>query len=229
MKKIALICPEKAEFDRAIEILNLDVEQIDKRKHGKGEIGDYSLHAICSGPGKVHAASATQQLINQINPELIIDTGIASSLIEDIRTFSIISGVNIYEFDLYSTDEIEKIPAEIASTTLLEDEKMRDKLSEQIQKMNEEIFIADLLSGEKKVDNRIFRDLLHMKFNGEGVSRETSAVTKTAELNEVNSLSFRIVTDYGDKNYMEDREKNKDKALTILYSSLKSILEGGIL
>ncbi|MCJ7790072.1 MAG: hypothetical protein MUP69_07820 [Candidatus Atribacteria bacterium] len=58
---------------------------------------------------------------------------------------------------------------------------------------------------------------------------ETSSVLKVAQLNEIKSFSFRVITDNADEEIEGDLYANWGKALEIMYKALnKFIFEGWV-
>ncbi|HUS49909.1 MAG TPA: hypothetical protein VMZ91_07070, partial [Candidatus Paceibacterota bacterium] len=55
----------------------------------------------------------------------------------------------------------------------------------------------------------------------------TSSVLKTAQLNEVKSFSFRVITDNADEKMNDDYNANNRKALEIMYRALNEFIFEG--
>jgi nucleoside phosphorylase len=70
---------------------------------------------------------------------------------------------------------------------------------------------------------------LHHKLDAIACNWETSSILKTAQLNEIKSFSFRVITDNADEEMEDDLNTNWEKVLEIMFRALnKFIFEGWI-
>lgn len=91
------------------------------------------------------------------------------------------------------------------------------------------INVGNIASGEKDVDNKELRQELREKLGAIACNWETSSVLKTAQLNGIKSLSFRVITDNADEGMDEDYNANNKNALEIMFPVLaKFIFEGWV-
>jgi len=91
------------------------------------------------------------------------------------------------------------------------------------------IKVGNIASGEKNVDNKDLCQKLHNKLDAIACNWETSAVLKTAQLNGIKSLSFRVITDNTGKEMEDNLNANWEKALKIMFRTLnKFIFEGWV-
>ena len=95
--------------------------------------------------------------------------------------------------------------------------------------MGTTIKVGNIASGEKDVNNKELRQELNHKLGAIACNWETSSVLKTAQLNEIKSFSFRVITDNANKEMENDLKANWGKALEIMYKALnKFIFEGWV-
>lgn len=91
------------------------------------------------------------------------------------------------------------------------------------------IKVGNIASGEKNVDNKELRQELHHKLGAIACNWETSAVLKTAQLNEIKSFSFRVITDNTDEEMKDNLNASWKKVLEIMFKALnKFIFEGWV-
>ena len=195
-KSIGIICPEKTSFNYCQRVLSLEnEEEIKGRDITYGEIGDYNIFSIYSGTGKIKTAAATQLLIDKYNPDLIIDSGKSTSLADEINMSSIIVGLRVYEYDVFSTAQIEEIPEEYITETDLNNEEIMTEVKEYINSKRDygNILLGNIACGERKIDNRIFCELLHSKFDSLVSTWESAAALQVAKINNIKRLSLRVV------------------------------------
>ena len=232
--KIGIICPCKDEYQICKKILKLNNETklagrlISSRKEKEVEV-----IAIEAGAGKIHCASATQLIIDKFEPDFIFDIGAAGSLSEKLSINDIVCGEYSFEYDVCSGDDLAKMPDDLKTSTVLNKASSKEVLKEFLnwakETMGPTIKIGNIASGEKDVDSKELRRELHEKLNAIACNWETSSVLKTAQLNGIKSLSFRVITDNADEHMNDDYEENNKNALEIMFPVLaKFIVEGWI-
>jgi len=89
------------------------------------------------------------------------------------------------------------------------------------------IKVGNVASGEKDVNSKELRQELHLKLGAITCNWETSSVLKTAQLNEIKSFSFRVITDNANEEIENDLNANWGKALEIMYKALDEFIFGG--
>ena len=125
------------------------------------------------------------------------------------------------------------MPDDLKTSTVLNKASSKEVLKEFSKWVRETmgsiIKIGNIASGEKDVDSKELRRGLHEKLNAIACNWETSSVLKTAQLNGIKSLSFRVITDNADEHMNDDYEENNKNALEIMFPVLaKFIFEGWI-
>jgi len=130
-------------------------------------------------------------------------------------------------------DDLTKMPDDLKTSTVLNKASSQEVLKEfsnlAKENMGSIIKIGNIASGEKDVNNKELRQELHEKLNAIACNWETSSVLKIAQLNEIKSFSFRVITDNADEHMNDDYNANNKKALEIMFPVLKKfIFEGWI-
>lgn len=98
---IALICAMDFELIKIKEAGNLQqIHSIRGREITEVNYGRHTLYMGVCGVGKVNAANFTQLLMDHFPVELIVNTGIAGSLSEELGMLSMVVGTDIYYHDL---------------------------------------------------------------------------------------------------------------------------------
>ncbi len=194
---------------------------------------DVEVIAIQAGPGKIQCASATQLIIDRFEPDFIFDVGGSESLLEKLSTNDIVCGEYSFEYDVCPGDDLAKIPDELKTSTVLNKVSSKEVLKEfsnwASETMGTIIKVGNIASGEKNVDNKDLCQKLHNKLDAIACNWETSAVLKTAQLNGIKSLSFRVITDNAGKEMEDNLNANWEKALKIMFRTLnKFIFEGWV-
>ena len=186
--------------------------------------------AIHAGPGKIRCASATQFLIDRFKPQVIIDSGGAGSLTQEASIFDLVCAEFVYEYDICSFDDFSHLKEDLTSSTILKilsrDEKnLLHQFKEHIEKERRvKLIFGNIACGEKNVGKKSFKQKLNTHFRATACNWETSAVLKTAELNNVITFSFRVITDHSDERMPEDLKANWEKGCIILYHVMEIFL-----
>ena len=232
--KIGIICPGDDEYLSCKKILKLDKKtKLAGRTISSRREKDVEVIAIKAGEGRICCASASQLIIDKFEPDFIFDVGAAGSLTEKLSTNDIVCAKYSFEYNVDTSKELFKTPSDYKTWTILNKVSSKEASKEFLnwarETMGATIKIGNIASGEKDVDNKELSQKLHEKLDAIACNWETSAVLKTAQLNKVKSLSFRVITDYADEDMNEDYNANNKKALEIMFPVLaKFIFEGWI-
>jgi len=232
--KVGIICPCPDEYQSCKKILNFYNEtELAGRTVSSRRDKDVEVIAIQAGAGKIHCASATQLIIDKFQPDFIFDVGAAGSLSEKLSINDIVCAEYSFEYDVCLDDDLTKIADDLKTSTVLNEISSKEVLKEfsnWVEKnMGTTIKIGNIASGEKDVDSKELRQELHEKLNAIACNWETSSVLKTAQLNGIKSLSFRVITDNADEKMNNDYKANNRKALEIMFPVLNEfIFEGWI-
>jgi len=232
--KIGIICPCNIEYQSCKEILNLHNEtELACRLLSSRKEKEVEVIAVQAGPGKIQCASAVQLIIDKFEPDFIFDVGASGSLSVDVNLYDIVCGEHSFEYDVCPIDKLAKMPDDLKTSTVLNKVFSKEVLKEfsnwAKENMGTIIKVGNIASGEKDVDNKELRQELYHKLGAIVCNWETSSVLKTAQLNEIKSFSFRVITDNANKEIENDLNANWGKALEIMYKALnKFIFEGWI-
>jgi len=232
--KVGIICPCNIEYQSCKEILNLHNEtELAGRLISSRKEKDVEVISIQAGPGKIQCASATQLIIDKFEPDFIFDVGASGSLSEKLSINDIVCAEYSFEYDVCPTDKLAKMPDDLKTSTVLNKVSSKEVLKEFSNWVKENmgtiIKVGNIASGEKDVDNKELRQELHNKLDAIACNWETSSVLRIAQLNEVKSFSFRVITDNSDEEMEDDLDANWGKALEIMFKVLdKFVFEGWV-
>jgi adenosylhomocysteine nucleosidase len=232
--QVGIICPGDDEYLICKKILKLDNEsEIAGRTISFRREKDIEVITVKAGEGKICCASATQLIIDKYQPDFIFDIGASGSLTKKININDIVCCENSFEYNVDTGEDLVKTPDDFITSTVFNKDSSKEVLKEfsnwAKKTMGTVIKVGNIASGEKDVDNKELSQKLHEKFNAMACNWETSSVLKTAQLNGVKSLSFRVITDNADKSMDKDYNANNVKALKVMFPVLnKFIFEGWI-
>jgi len=232
--RVGIICPCDIEYQSCKEILKLHHDtKLAGRLISSRKEKDVEVIAVQAGPGKIYCASATQLIIDKFEPDYIFDVGASGSLSEKLNINDIVCGEHSFEYDVCPGDDLTKMPDDLKTSTVLKKVSSKEVLKEfsnwARKTMGTIIKVGNVASGEKDVNNKELRQELNHKLGAVTCNWETSSVLKVAQLNEVKSFSFRVITDNADEEMENDLNANWGKALEIMNKALnKFIFEGWV-
>ena len=232
--QVGIICPGDDEYLICKKILNLGNEtELAGRLISSRKEKDIEVIVVKAGEGKICCASATQLIIDKYQPDFIFDIGASGSLAEKININDIICCKNSFEYNVDTGEELVKTPDDFITSTVFNKDSSKEVLMEFSNWIKETmvtiIKVGNIASGEKDVDNKELSQELHKKFNAIACNWETSSILKTAQLNRVKSVSFRVITDNADEHMLKAYISNRKKALEIMFPVLNEfIFEGWI-
>jgi len=231
---VGIICPAPIEYRTCRDALKLSKEvklagRLVSSRHDKG----INIFAVQAGPGKTQCASAAQLIIDRFEPDIVMDVGGAGALSPRVTIFDIVCGEYAYEYDICSIEEFPRFADDLTTSTILPDLSEEGKeillqFAEQVKSEKSIGFeIGNIASGERIVKERTLREALHSALQAIACNWESSAILKTAKLNGVKAMVFRVITDKAAEDVAEEIRANWKKALLILYPVLEDFLLGG--
>ncbi len=233
--KLAIICATSNEYTRFRNCLDPQTERELKGRR----ISIWSNEAVVAtiihaGPGKIQCASATQLLIDEFSPNLVVDAGAAGSLDSSNQIGSVICAQSCYEYDIRPIEQFAQLSRDLTTYTIAADpdSQIRQILTELFRyavstRMVPSVIFGDIASGERNVVDKATREQLRNAFNAHACNWETAAVLKTAQLNGIGCLSFRVITDNADEESASDYKGNLGSCLDGLMQLLKEFLSAG--
>lgn len=193
--KIGIIGAMEEEISQLIKIFQLEKRE-DREIYG-GKVDKKELIVVQSGIGKVNAASITQYLIDTYQPDLIINTGCAGSLKENVKIMDVVLSTYVTYHDFepdrimqFSVPENGQIKAD---HTLL---KVAENALHTME--NEHYHCAPICSGDCFVTNSEMRNHIYTKTGAYAVDMESASIGHVCKLNKIPFISIRTISDFAD-------------------------------
>lgn len=191
--KIAIIGAMDIEIKLFIEKLNLN-------KKNDIYVGKYLCHDILvikSGIGKVNSAIKTQSIIDKYKVDLIINSGCAGSLINDIKLLDIVIPNTLTYHDFYPERVMRY------STPDNGDIKVDSKLIEIVENSLKMLkttnyHIKPIASGDAFITNNQTRDEIYNRTKAIAVDMESTSIAHTCKLNNTPFIIIRTISDFSD-------------------------------
>jgi len=203
MKRIGIIGAMEKEIMQLRERVP-DAKIINKAsmKFYQGKMFDHEIIIVKSGIGKVNASICTQVLIDLFQVDIVINTGIAGSLDNEIEIGDIVISTETMQYDLdlrelgYALGQVPGLDnvAFKASPTISE---LAHKLCKEVN-ADISVFLGRIASGDQFVADPILKGEINKNFNALCVEMEGAAIGQTAYLNNIPFVIIRSISDKAD-------------------------------
>lgn len=168
----------------------------------EGTLAGKKVVVVKSGIGKVNAGICTQILIDLFGAEVIINTGIAGSLNNNINIGDIVISTDLVHHDMdavgfgYPKGQI----PQMEEFSFRADEVLRRIAVQACREVNPEIevFEGRIASGDQFISNQTVKDTIVKEFGAYATEMEGAAIGQAAYLNGVPFLIIRAISDKAD-------------------------------
>lgn len=201
MKKIGLIVAMQKELEFYANFLNnFEIKEINHYKFYCGNIYDKELIVVTAGIGKVNSALCTSCLINNFQPDIIINIGISGGLDENLNIGDFVIGKEIVYHDVWCGEpnqygQIQDCPAVYHSDeiiSLLTDYKK-----------------GLICCGDKFISGDHEVKIIKEKFpTALAVDMESAAIAHTCYLYNKPYISIRQISDVPGDKYQQEQYAN---------------------
>ena len=203
MKKIGII----GAMDEEVLILKgqMDkarVQTIASMEFYEGSLQEHEVVVVRCGIGKVNAAVCTQILIDLFNVNVVINTGVAGSLRNEIDIADIVLSTDTQQHDVdatgfgYPVGVIPRMEASIFQA----DERLITLAAQVCKEVIPEVgvHVGRIVSGDQFISDNDKKTWLVDTFNGYCTEMEGAAIAHAAYLNQIPFLIIRAISDKAD-------------------------------
>lgn len=182
-----------------------------------GKLSGRNVVIVRSGIGKVNAAVCTQILADEFGVDVVINTGVAGSLRNEINIGDIVLSTDAITHDMDATGfgyEVGVIP-QMDNSVFVADERLIGIAKEVCEEVNPDInvFEGRVLSGDQFVSDRDKKEWLVKQFSGYCTEMEGAAIAQAAYLNKIPFLVIRAISDKADNSAEMDYSEFEAKAI----------------
>lgn len=232
MKKIGIIGAMEEEVNKLKELMeDVNINCIASMNFYEGSLKGSPLVVVRSGIGKVNAAICTQILVDRYEVDLVINTGVAGSLRNEIDIADIVLSTDALQHDMDATGfgyEMGVIPR--MEQSIFQADK---KLIEMAKSVCDEVLpllgvhVGRIVSGDQFVSDSDKKEWLVKTFDGYCTEMEGAAIAQAAYLNNIPFLIIRAVSDKADNSaemtYSEFEAIAIDNTFILLMGLIKKI------
>ena len=218
MRKIGIIGAMEEEVAALKEKMHIEeLRTIAGMEFCKGECEGQPVIVVRSGIGKVNAAVCTQILCSVYQADVIINTGVAGSLKNEINIGDIVLSTDALQHDVDATGfgYAEGIIPRM-ETSVFEADKELIELAEKVcLEVNPDIQVhkGRVVSGDQFISDHAVKERLIQLFAGYCTEMEGAAIAQAAWLNQVPYLVIRAISDKADGSAEMDYSEFEMKAI----------------
>ena len=173
-------------------------ETVSKIQFFKGGLFDTDVVVAVSGVGKVNSAICTQTMILKYEPEIIINTGVAGSLTDNLNMGDIVIASSLVQYDIDNTgigDPAGLIPG-IGIIDIPCTEYLVNRFDALATEENDYYCqIGTIATGDQFITNHDKAKWIHDQFGGLACEQEGGSLAQVCYVNDVDFCVIRAISD----------------------------------
>ena len=234
ISKIAIIGAMECEISAIKkELFDLKEESYADLKIFTGTISNKFIILAQSGVGKVNAALNTQYIIDTYKPNIIINTGVAGGISDELDIGDVVIGTYLvqHDFDVtvlgyakgYMCTGVEKDkPTKYYCDKELV-EKFQSCLEQNMSK--QKIHLGIIASGDKFVSGKDSKKEINEYFDAIAVEMEGCAIAQVATRNKIPFVVTRAISDLADGKTVQYQNEFEKKMSEVSTQTIKIFLK----
>lgn len=159
------------------------------------QVNDVRIVHVCSGIAKVNAAVCTQALIDEFQPNAVINAGIAGGMHNDIHVCDVVVSNEVlpHDLDLHFLKDYPPYCGIYAA-----DKALIDLAVKTCDSFDVKSFVGRIVSGEAFVTDSAVKAEIQERLHPYALDMESAAVGQCAYRNDVPFVSVRCISDNAD-------------------------------
>lgn len=232
--KIAIIGAMDCEINKIKELLeNQKTEEAKNLTIISGKIYGHEVIIAKSGVGKVNAALNTQYIIDKYNPEIIINTGVAGGIGQNLSIGDIVIGENLVQHDFdatalgYAKGYMCNGISPDKPTVYYSDKDLVIK-AEKLLKENiktSEVHVGRIATGDFFVGTVEKKNEIREIFGAIAAEMEGCSVAQTANANKVPCIIIRAISDLADGTATKSQNEFEKMTSNVSSETVKVLLQ----
>ena len=211
MKKIAILSALGREIKFIKDNIQINsTKEIKGYRFSQGSYKDLEIILGITSVGKVNAALCTEILINNFNPQGIINTGIAGAVNLEASLLDIVVSEQVFYHDVeeYILRGVYPFTGNFKCDELLLIEAKK-AAAEMELKGAQRIIFGKTISGDSFISCKEEKKRLVDMFNPVSVEMEGAAIAHTCYINKVPFISVRSISDKADDSAKDSYKENE--------------------
>lgn len=195
---IAIIGAMPEEINAIKEIMSSKITEVcSKISFTRGMINDTECVVALSGIGKVNAAVCTQVAIMKYSPDIVINTGVAGALKENVKIGDIVLADFVMQHDI-DTTAIGDVKALISTLNIVKipcDSFTNKKIMDLTKELNIPIHVGTVASGDQFICSKEKLINIRDEFNAAVCEMEAGSIGQVCYMNDVPFVVLKIISD----------------------------------
>ena len=232
MKKIGIIAAMQLELNGFLSVLKNQQEvSFGKFKYYTGSIGDHDIILMLCGIGKVNAAVGTTLLIDKLQPDYIINTGVAGGFSDSLAIGDLVISTEVSHHDAdvtvfdYQYGQIPDMPPSFEADSTLVDFAMNALPGDS----SLSIYRGKIISGDSFIHEESQIQDIRRKFPDiTAVEMEGSAIAQTCYLFSIpfvviRSISDLVARDGSHSDYQQHKQPSADLSVRLVLNLIEKL------
>ncbi len=194
-----------------------------------GKLGLQKVVIAKSGIGKVFAAICTQTMINEFSPDMIVNTGIAGTLNEDVGILDVVVANRTvqHDMDISSLDDVPVglIPA-FDDVYLNCDDDIAKRISRAATSLGIRNIIGTVASGDQFIADAKKKEWIKNTFSADACEMEGAAIGQVCTFRKTPFCIVRTISDGGNEAANMDYPKFAKLAADQSVKIVRAFVEG---
>lgn len=200
---IGIICAMKSEMDEISKMMEIREEnEVSGIRFYLGTIGNKEVVTAICGIGKVFAGMCAQTMILKYAPEVILNVGVAGTLVKELNIADIAVAKQLVQHDM-DTSPLGDPKGLISGINIVEipcDEKVVKTITVCAEKLGIHTVSGTIASGDQFVVDKERKAFIVEQFNGIACEMEGAAIGQACYVNKVPYGVIRAISDSADDN-----------------------------
>lgn len=201
--QIGIIGAMQVEIDGLKALMeNKCVKKISGIEFVSGEIFGKSIVAAVCGIGKVFAAVCTQTMILEYAPDVIVNSGVAGTLTDELSIGDVAVACDVVQHDM-DTTALGDEPGLISGLNIVHiptSEKVSSVLTKCVNEIGVNTKLGTIATGDCFMNDPERKQKIAAEFGAIACEMEGGAVAQTCYINDIPFSVLRAISDGGDEN-----------------------------
>lgn len=234
-EKVGILCAMEVEMEDLLgHLRGVSVEEVCGFRFYEGVLGRTPVVLVQCGVGKVNAARGTQLMIDRYAPSVIVNSGVAGALAEELAVGDVVIGTEFVQHDVdvsalgYARGYLCTGVEPDRPTVFFAEEDVAKKLAEAAESSVRDaaVLTGRIASGDRFVGTVAEKKEIRALFGALATEMEGAAIAQTASCAGVPFAVLRVISDLADGSQGEAYEIFERKAAALSAAILKTFAEG---
>lgn len=230
-EKVGILCAMEVEMENLLgHLRGVSVEEVCGFRFYEGVLGRTPVILVQCGVGKVNAARCTQLMIDRYAPSVIVNSGVAGALAEELAVGDVVIGTEFVQHDVdvsalgYARGYLCTGAEPDRPTVFFAEKEVVEKLAAAAQSVacGATVLSGRIASGDRFVGAVVEKKEIRSLFGALAVEMEGAAIAQTASCAGVPFAVLRVISDLADGSKVEAYERFEQNAAALSGEILKT-------